>query len=159
MRHFVAAGERRVGRSEGTFSVLGLGSCVVIALYDGSSQVGGMAHVLLPDPSYNESPARLWRYATSAIPALIEETIAAGARRGRLSARLVGGACMFRDLLPRDQPNIGERNVAAARLTLAQAGIRVIGEDVGGEFGRSVFFRLSDGRVRVQAHGREHVEI
>lgn len=159
MKKFVGAGERRVGRGEGMFAVLGLGSCIVIMLYDTRKQVGGMAHVLLPDPSYSENSERRWRYASTAIPLLVDEVVAAGAERRRLTARLVGGACMFRELMAKDQPNIGERNVAVSRATLMDGGIPIIGEDVGGDFGRSVFFKLSDGRVRVTSHGREHVEI
>ncbi len=159
MKHFVAAGERRVGKANGMFAVLGIGSCVIVVLYDHASQVGGMAHILLPDPSYNENSARHWRYVTTAIPGLVEEVVAAGALRARLTARLVGGASMFGELLPKGEPNIGERNIAAARSVLTSGSIPVVGEDVGGEFGRSVFFKLSDGRVRVTAHGREHVEI
>ena len=159
MKHFVAAGERRVGKAEGMFAVLGIGSCVIVVLYDRATQVGGMAHILLPDPSYNEHSARRWRYATTAIPGLVDEVVAAGALHGRLTARLVGGASMFQELLPKNEPNIGERNIAAARSVLASGCIPVVGEDVGGDVGRSVFFKLSDGRVRVTAYGREHVEI
>jgi chemotaxis protein CheD len=159
MKYFVAAGERRVGKAEGMFAVLGIGSCVIVVLYDGGAQVGGMAHILLPDPSYNEHSARRWRYATTAIPGLVEEVVAAGALRGRLTARIVGGASMFQELLPKNEPNIGERNISAVRTVLPSGGIPVVGEDVGGDYGRSVFFKLSDGRVRVTAHGREHVEI
>lgn len=159
MKHFVGAGERRVGKGEGMLTVLGVGSCVIVVIYDYSSRVGGLAHILLPDPSYNEVAARRWRYASTAIPALIDEVISAGATRGELEARLVGGASMFRELLPKEEPNIGERNVATARAVLRASGIPVVGEDVGGDYGRSVFFRLSDGRLRVASHGREHVEI
>jgi chemotaxis protein CheD len=66
---------------------------------------------------------------------------------------------MFRELLPKDEPHIGERNVLVARSVLRESGVPVIGEEVGGDFGRSVFFRLSDGRLRITSHGREHVEI
>jgi chemotaxis protein CheD len=159
MNHSVPAGERRVGRERGTLSVLGLGSCVVVVLYDATTRVGGLAHVLLPDPSYAPGPERTWRYATTAIPQLVEEVVAAGAELWRLTARLVGGASMFGDLLPAEQPNIGERNVAAARAALTGHGIPIVGEAVGGDFGRSLQFSLGDGRVRVMAYGREHVEI
>ncbi len=159
MKHFVSLGERRVGKSDGMFAVLGLGSCIVIVLYDPASSVGGMSHVLLPDPSYHDNSARCWRYATTAIPSLVDEVVSVGASQTRLTARLVGGASMFGELLPRGEPNIGERNIEAARSTLEKVGVPIVGEDVGGDYGRSVYFKLSDGRVRVKAHGREHVEV
>lgn len=149
------AGERRVGRGAGTLSILGLGSCVAVVLYDETSRVGGLAHVLLPDPSYSRNSDKRGRYASTAIPALVEEVVEAGADRGRVTARLVGGACMFQELLPPDQPHLGARNIDAARQALARDGIAIVAEDVGGDFGRSIHFDLADGRLRVssQAHG------
>ncbi len=155
----VMAGQHRVGIGEGTLSIIGLGSCVAVVLYDETSQVGGLAHVLLPDPSYSTDTDKLGRYASTAIPALLDELTMAGADRARITARLVGGSCMFQELLPPDQPHIGARNVDAARLALARDGVSIVAEDVGGDFGRSIHFDLEDGRLRVSSQLRGHVEI
>ncbi|HLV26982.1 MAG TPA: hypothetical protein VKZ41_11790, partial [Gemmatimonadales bacterium] len=72
-----------------------------------------------------------------------------GARQPR--ARIVGGSSMFGKLLESGGVNMGERNVAAARVALAAFNIPIDGEDVGGEFGRSVFLRVSDGRLLVRS--------
>ncbi len=159
MREFVLAGERRIGRGEGTLSVLGLGSCVAIMLYDRATSIGGLAHVLLPDPAFSSHRDKTWRFATTAIPQLVNELVSAGADLKRIRARLVGGACMFQDLMQENGPHIGERNVVAARAALGRTGIAVVAEEVGGDFGRSVDFDLADGRVRVSSHGRDNVEI
>ena len=66
---------------------------------------------------------------------------------------------MFEDIRPKDQPNIGERNIFAARASLREAGIPVVGEQVGGGFGRSVELDLADGRLRVSSQGKSSVEI
>ncbi|UCC74764.1 MAG: chemotaxis protein CheD [Gemmatimonadota bacterium] len=158
MRVYVPMGERRVGKREGTLSITGLGSCVAVVLYDDQCRVGGLVHVLLPDPTFSKRD-RCWLFATTAIPALVRELEEAGADRARLTARLVGGATMFQDLLPQDKPNIGQRNIVAARSTLAKNGIPIVAEEVGGEFGRSVDFDLSDGRIRVSSQGKNRVEI
>ncbi len=71
----------------------------------------------------------------------------------------MGGACMFKELLPRNRPHIGERNVEAARVALADEGISIAAEEVGGEFGRSLSFDLSNGRVVVSSQEKGHVEI
>ena len=159
MRQFVAAGERRVGRGKGILAVAGLGSCVAVVLYDPLSRVGGLAHVLLPDPTFSSQPDRCWRYATTAIPELIHELVLAGADRNRLTARIVGGAAMFQDIMPKNQPNVGERNIRAARSVLDEAGVPILAEQVGGDFGRSVEFDLGDGVVRVSAQGKNRVEL
>ena len=46
---------------------------------------------------------------------------------------------------------MGERNVMACRNALKAVGIPVIGQDVGGDFGRSVFFSVADGVMRVRS--------
>ena len=90
---------------------------------------------------------------------MLAELEAAGADRRRITAKLVGGACMFQDLMPRDKVHIGERNVAAARAALARLRIEIVAEEVGGDNGRSLHFDLVDGRIRIARHGAEYVEI
>lgn len=157
MREIVGAGTLRVRANEGSLAVLGLGSCVVVILYDKVSRVGGLAHVLLPDPGYSTTPDRRSRFATTAIPDLVSEMDEAGAHRSRIKARLVGGASMFRELLSPERPNIGDRNVSAARDALEASGIPITGEDIGGSFGRSVHFDVRDGRVRVSSAQRDEL--
>ncbi len=155
MTKFVAAGQNKVARGEGTLSVVGLGSCVAVILYDAESGVGGMAHILLPDPSLSHRPEKRLKFATTAIPDLLIEMEKAGAVRKRIKARLVGGASMFSDLMTSSQQNIGERNVVAARETLEANDVDIVAEDVGGEYGRSVRFRLKDGKVQVRSPAKE----
>lgn len=159
MTDFVLAGERRIGKGKSVLSVLGLGSCIVIVLYDKEARIGGLAHILLPDPSHSQHRQIPWRFATTAIPALLAELETAGADRRRITARIVGGAGMLPDLVPPDGIRIGERNVAAARSALARHGIEIIAEDVGGDNGRSLRFYLEDGRVHITRHGESHVDI
>lgn len=77
-----------------------------------------------------------------------------GALRARVKARLVGGASMFGELLNSDQQNIGARNIVAARVALRNGGITIVGEDVGGDFGRTVHFEVENGRVCVRSPRR-----
>lgn len=153
----VRVAEYRVGRGDGTLVVIGLGSCVAVILYDPVSKVGGLAHVLLPDRSFSQGGDRAAKFATTAVPAVLREMMELGADCGRVQARLVGGATMFHELLPPDQPHMGERNVHAAREALAQAGVAVAGEAVGGSWGRTVRFHLGSGRVHVTSPGRDEV--
>ncbi|MBK5189373.1 MAG: hypothetical protein JJD97_14110 [Gemmatimonadaceae bacterium] len=69
-------------------------------------------------------------------------------------AKLAGGASMFTSLLSQGGPPIGERNLIATRSALASHGIRIMGEDVGGGHGRSVFLHGCDGRVEVKSMGK-----
>ena len=147
--------ERAVGvaqcavlRGSGTLVTHGLGSCVAIVLYDASARVAGLAHILLPNESYSRDRSRPTKFADTAIPYLIDEMRRAGAGR-RLTARLIGGASMFGTLLSTNGVNMGDRNVASARVALGRAGVVITGEDVGGDFGRTVSVSVADGTVTV----------
>ena len=159
MNEFVAAGEHRVATGGQTLSALGLGSCVAVVLYDEVSKIGGLAHVMLPDPSYSSTPERVMKFGSTAVPRLVSEMVAAGADPELITALRVGGASMFEELRSPEQPNIGERNVLAARSALVEVGIQVVGEEVGGGHGRSIHFSVQDGRVMVSAHGRQDISV
>ena len=44
----VKVADYAVANGDSIISTIGLGSCVAIMLYDGSSRIGGLAHILLP---------------------------------------------------------------------------------------------------------------
>jgi chemotaxis protein CheD len=136
----------------------GLGSCVAIVLYDPIKKLGGMAHIMLPSRSLARRDDVPGKTPQSAVPALLERLAAAGANPRRVSGRLVGGASLFAALSPPGTIQMGERNVVACREALNQNGIPLIGELVGGESGRSVWFHLQDGVVVVRsaANQSEH---
>jgi chemotaxis protein CheD len=134
----VGIGEMRIGNS--LMTAVGLGSCVALILHDKRRNVGAMAHVMLPE---GESPDRPGKFATTAVPALIEALISSGSRKSSLMARLVGGACMFQNF--NGKLNIGGRNVAMLRSLLEQHGVAVETEDIGGTKGRTVVYNPADG--------------
>lgn len=145
----VRIGDLKVGCGSSLLFTVGLGSCVAIALYDPRERIGGLAHAMLPDPDSGRKDAPPGRFATTAVAELIRLMEEHGAARGRLRARLAGGASMFRDVLDRAGLQLGRRNVEAARNALAEAGVPVDGEEVMGTYGRSVFLRAADGRILV----------
>jgi chemotaxis protein CheD len=137
-----------------------LGSCVAVILYDAVATVGGLAHVLLPSQHIGRPrPDQPARAAPTAIAALLEGLLALGAKESRLTARLVGGASMFTALQPAGTLQMGERNVSAARVVLHRLGLRVTGEAVGGDFGRSVEFDIATGRVLVTSYQHGAIEL
>jgi chemotaxis protein CheD len=147
----IRAGELGVGRGEMLLATLGLGSCVAVALDDPASRVGGLAHVFLPESSPHAPFDAPGRYVDTALPLLLERVVGAGADRRRLRARLVGGASMFPALQPPGTVPLGLRNANAARGLLDRLGVPVAGEDVGGSYGRSVYFHVGDGRLVVRS--------
>ncbi|MFI5255746.1 MAG: chemotaxis protein CheD, partial [Gemmatimonadales bacterium] len=69
----------------------------------------------------------------------------------RVRAKIVGGASMFGQLVAGSGINVGERNIAATREVLAAAGVPIVAEDTGLDYGRSVYFHLDDGRLEVRS--------
>jgi chemotaxis protein CheD len=154
---FVKVAQAAVGGAEDTLVTLGLGSCVAIVLHDPEARVGGLAHVLLPEPALSRDQGNASKFATTAVPALVKEMARRGARPGRLKARLVGGAAMFQTLMVPGSLNMGARNINAAREALQKAGIPLVAEAVGGDYGRSVRFHVGAGRTTVSSVGKADV--
>lgn len=141
----------KVARPPDKLAVYGIGSCVVLALWDPEALVAGLAHSMLPtaaaQPGGEEQPAK---FCDTAVGALVEAMEAAGASRGRCLARLVGGANMFTFQGREQGPwTLGERNLFTARETLRAWKIPLQGEDAGGDKGRSLELDAGDGRLMV----------
>lgn len=149
----IGLGAWSVGREQGELVCLGLGSCIALILDDREAKVGGLAHVVLPSSSLSRDRSNPVRFAETAVPFLIGEMVRAGAVRGRLTARLVGGASLFSALTTPGTVQIGQRNLLACRAALAAAGVTILAEAVAGEIGRSVWFSVDTGVVTVRSVG------
>jgi chemotaxis protein CheD len=154
-RVIVRVADLQVGREDDELLTIGLGSCVAIILYDATARVGGLAHVLLPSPALTRVNERPGKVPQTAVPELLAQMAALGARPDRTTARLVGGASMFASLTTAGTIQMGERNVVASRVVLAQHGLPITAEAVGGDFGRTVRLQTADGRVEISSvsHG------
>ena len=149
----VGMAELKVSAGPEKLSVHGLGSCVVLALYDPEAKVAGLAHAMLPTAtgSAADSGEKPGKFCDRSVPALLAEMEAKGAQRARIFARLVGGSTMF-SFPSGGKPGLaalGERNLAAAREALQAAGIKIKAEDTGGSQGRSLELTPEDGSLTV----------
>ena len=144
---FIGIAQMAVARAPEQLCCLGLGSCVGVFIYDPEAKIGGVLHALLPKAPKDR--ALDTRYADAGTKILREKVVSYGADERRLWAKLVGGAKMFKDLDLR-MGNIGKDNVRQARSTLRSLRIRVIGEDVEGDKGRSAYYSLENGIVTIR---------
>ncbi|HZS08154.1 MAG TPA: chemotaxis protein CheD [Blastocatellia bacterium] len=124
-----------------------LGSCVAVCLWDARSQVAGINHYMLPlwSRSGHSSP----RFGNVAMGQLIRKTLALGAEKECLRAKLFGGACVLA-ALGSVNSDLGAKNIELARQILNQEGIPVVAEDSGGDFGRKLIFNTVSGSVMVK---------
>lgn len=140
----VGIGEVRIEQGEVILAAFGVGSCIVIMLYDEIKKIGGLAHCLLPFGSDVSL-----KYPRNAITEMINQMSQKGASKAKIVAKLVGGATMFEGF---ERHAIGKRNVARAREELNKLDIPIIAEDVFGNWGRSISFNLVNGEVKVRSY-------
>ena len=132
-------------RDPDIITTLGLGSCIGIALYDPSTKIGGLAHIMLPDSTKMRNNSNIAKFADTGIEELLNRMIKAGAVKSRLVAKIAGGAKMFEVSGLSDIGNVGQRNAEASRAKLKQLGIRLIAEDTGLNYGRTVELHCDNG--------------
>lgn len=146
----VKVAEVQVLQGEAEFLCVGLGSCMGVALFDPVSDVAGMAHVVLPEAPENGSKERPGKCADSAIPHLLNTMERLGADRSRVVAAVAGGAQVcFGKQVPAPLA-LGARNAQAVQRTLEQCGVRCVGSDVGGNYGRTFSLETGSGKVTVR---------
>ena len=132
-----------------------LGSCVGVCLYDKSRKIAGMVHVILPEKAVAVNRENPYKFGDEGVRRLIQEMERLGAEKKRLTAKIAGGAKMFGTGRP--EWEIGAQNVASVKKTLAEEGIRLIAEDTGKNYGRTVSFYAGDGRLEVRTVRHETV--
>lgn len=134
---------------------LGLGSCVGIALRDPVTQIGGLAHIMLPDSTAMRGHnSTIEKFADTGIVELVRQLETMGAVRSRLVAKIAGGATMFQVQSRNDMMKIGERNVQATIAKLKELNIKILAQDTGENFGRTVTFFPETGEFHIRAVGK-----
>ena len=155
----VGMADYKVGRSPSTLISYGLGSCIGVSLYDPQKKVGGLLHIMLPDSTQARASDKPAKFADTGIPLMLSDVMALGASKSRLVAKLAGGAQMFAFANATDIMRVGTRNAEAVKNILRRNGIKVIAEDTGGNYGRTVQIDLNTGAYKVKTIDRGEKEI
>jgi len=138
-----------------SLTTLGLGSCVGIVLYDPKVKVAGLAHIMLPDSTKIKNNQNKAKFADTGIDTLIYEMEKKGANKNHLIAKIAGGAQMFAFSSNSDMLRVGERNVEATKEKLNQLHIKILAEDTGKNYGRTIEFYSETGKLLVKSVGKE----
>lgn len=144
----VGISEFKVSQAPGKLIIIGLGSCVGIAIYDSINKIGGLSHILLPDSRGFNSVDKPEKFADLAIPIMVEE-ISQKNKYTKLVAKIAGGASMFPQNPNNPFGGIGEKNVEAVLKKLEELKIPVIGENTRGIMGRTMSMDLEKFEVKV----------
>jgi len=124
----------------------GIGSCLVITLYDPKLKIGSISHPMLSAETRHDNPKPDAIYIDMAIEQMLEKLLSRGAIREHLEAKIIGAANMFAAF----KSDVSKKNIANAKEKLKTEGIRLVGECVGGSIGRSVELALDTGIVTVK---------
>lgn len=150
----VGMADLKTGKAPDVLTTLGLGSCIGIALWDPTTRIGGLAHVMLPDSTKIRNNTNIAKFADTGITELVRQMEALGVSKRRLVAKIAGGARMFEVSGATSVGNIGEKNAIASKQKLKELGIPIIAEDIGLNYGRTVELLCENGDYVIKAVGK-----
>ncbi len=151
----VGMADLKICKAPDALTTIGLGSCIGIALYDPSTKLSGLAHIMLPDSTQIKNNSNVAKFADTGIQKLYDDMIKAGANKARIVAKIAGGAKMFEFSGSSDSSiNIGLRNAEASKAKLKALGIRLLAEDTGANYGRTVELYSETGEYYIKAVGK-----
>lgn len=150
----VGMADLNICKAPDIITTLGLGSCIGLTFYDPVTKIGGMVHYMLPDSTQMRNNSNIAKFADTGIEELLRRVIGAGANRGCLVAKIAGGAKMFEVSGMSNVGNIGERNAIAAKEKLKELKIRLIAEDTGLNYGRTVELHCETGEFYIKSVGK-----
>ena len=155
MRHVVGVADMKVSaNANDSLITFALGSCLGITLYDPATHVGALLHIMLPDSSIDPAKAlqNPWMFLDTGFSRTLDECLAAGASRERLTLKVAGGACAHGNP-DEDYFQIGKRNFVMLRKILWQQGLLIKAHDVGGSVSRTMCLELGSGEVQLRISG------
>lgn len=139
---YVTAGSMTIKKKEHLVLKAVLGSCVGLALWDDASELGGLAHFLLPEPVERDS-ANPGRYASIGVKVFVDLLINQGARLENLKAAVGGGGLVGRLTAMDLNMDLGGRTLDTVKRMLKEEGIPIVYSETGGYLGCNMVFDLS----------------
>jgi chemotaxis protein CheD len=149
----VGIGDMKFTRGEGRIITYALGSCIGISFYDPAIKLGALLHIMLPE---RQSPtdSSLFKYADTGIQETLRKLRAFGMMKSRMVVKIAGGAKMCAIQGNASFGNIGERNAAKVKQILREEGLRLVAEDTGGTYARTMVVDVTTGKVTIKSFGK-----
>lgn len=130
-----------------------LGTCVGLTLYCQSSGIGGVLHLLLPEPSSMSMVDHPEKYAITGVPLFLQALLDAGARRETLTACLAGGALVGPISQQDLDLDIGGRTVEIVKQMLEKEAIALHKSETGGFFTCRLSLDMDTGATTIEPAG------
>lgn len=150
----VGIADLKVCRAPDQITTIGLGSCVGIVLYNTLNDTCGLVHIMLPLSTGIKNNENRAKFADTGIEDLIHALEHQGVMRQSLIAKIAGGATMFQFTGKSDMGSIGDRNVKAVKDVLRAYNIRIVSEDTGADYGRTILFDPVSKKLLIRAAGK-----
>lgn len=150
----VGMADLNIAKSPDSLTTLGLGSCIGLTLYDPVAKIGGLVHYMLPDSTKLKNNSNIAKFGDTGIRELYKKMIEKGASPTRMVAKIAGGAKMFEVSGLSSIGNVGERNAEEAKLILKELKVRLVAEDTGLNYGRTVVLNCENGEYLIKAVGK-----
>jgi len=135
-----------------------LGTCVGVALYDPKNKIGGLFHILLPEPTGHETVDPL-NYASTGLPLFLDEIYKKGGQKEELKAIIAGGALVGTITMQDLNLDIGGNTTDVVSSILADEGIQVEHSETGGYFSCVLNFNLSTWEYQIEPIGQRPLNI
>lgn len=160
MQFIVGVGEMKVAEASDDLIVThALGSCLGISAYDPEVSVGGIFHVMLPTSSVSPDKAKVnpFLFVDLGTPLFFKALFSAGAKKNRLLVKVAGGAAPGATGEGGGFFDIGSKNIVMLRKLFQKNGIKIAGEDVGGQHARTMYLEMENGKTWLQLNEEEVV--
>jgi len=151
----VGIADMKLAKGSGVLITYALGSCIGLCFHDPVVRLGALLHIMLP---LNMEAGRKnpLKYADTGIRETLRQMETKGAARSRITVKIAGGAKMF-EVSGGQLGNIGLRNIESVHTILKKEGIRLLGENVGGNVARTLLFDVDSGQACIRSYGRKDI--
>ena len=152
--------EMKISRNPAeTLVAFSIGSGMGVAVFDPGCGVGGILNFMLPDSTLaaGVDPAKVpLMFADTGLPFFVQALIEQGIRPDRVKLVAAGGAHIM------DQTgmfNIGQKNYAAMKNSLAYFDLNIHHEDIGGTSSRTLSLDIGTGSSCIKTFGQPEVKV
>jgi len=152
-RYHVAAGSHRIDTQKQMILEAYLGTCVGVAVHDSVAGIGGLIHMLLPEPISRTDVSHPEKYASTAFPAFLQALYDAGASAGNMKATVAGGALVGPINDSDLELDIGGRTADRVMQLIAAENIQVKQLETGGFFTCRLILDMNTWECRIEPAG------